>query len=170
MWTERWLPMSADTVEIRGFRARPNGQVAQVTLPTSVALAIRAEADTGGGTISSVIRSRLLEEQPPPRPDTGPDLWPLVIADFEAMFPNVPGLCEAGRERDRIGRRRYGTPLQANNGRSAARDVTDELLDASVYARQAVEEAASDDKEISALYVEALTLTARVFAWKSRKP
>ena len=65
--------------------------------------------------------------QPAPKPNAGTPIWELVIADM--------------RERDRIGRERYGTPLQAHNGRDALQDAYEEILDAAVYLRQAIEEA-----------------------------
>ena len=65
-------------------------------------------------------------EQPPPAPNAGPAIWPLVRQDMQA--------------RDDLGRKRYGTPLQPWNGRDALRDLYEELLDAAVYARQAIYE------------------------------
>jgi len=44
------------------------------------------------------------------------------------------------QERDRIGRERYGTPLQSHNGRDALVDLYQELLDACAYIRQVIEE------------------------------
>ena len=64
--------------------------------------------------------------QPAPKPNAGTPIWELVIADM--------------RERDRIGRKRYGTPLQAHNGRDALQDAYEEILDTAVYLRQAIEE------------------------------
>lgn len=52
--------------------------------------------------------------------------WRLVDADM--------------KERDRVGRERYGTPLQAGNGRDALVDAYQEALDLVVYLRQAIEE------------------------------
>lgn len=46
----------------------------------------------------------------------------------------------AMQERDRIGRERYGTPLQAHNGRDALVDAYQEALDLVVYLRQAIAE------------------------------
>jgi hypothetical protein len=43
-------------------------------------------------------------------------------------------------ERQQEGIRRYGTPLQAHNGRDALRDLDDEIVDAIQYARQAMAE------------------------------
>jgi hypothetical protein len=64
--------------------------------------------------------------QPPPRTNDGPSMHDLVIADVEA--------------RKAFGLKKYGTLLQAHNGRDALRDLYDELLDAIVYVRQLMEE------------------------------
>lgn len=42
--------------------------------------------------------------------------------------------------RERVGIQRYGTPLQAHNGRDALRDAYEEALDLACYLRQAIEE------------------------------
>lgn len=65
-------------------------------------------------------------DQPPPIPNASVPVWDLVMADME--------------ERDRVGRARYGTPLQTHNGRDALVDLYQELLDAVVYIRQVIEE------------------------------
>ena len=39
-----------------------------------------------------------------------------------------------------LGIERYGTPLQANNGRDALQDAYEEALDLAIYLRQAIEE------------------------------
>jgi hypothetical protein len=67
-----------------------------------------------------------IEDQPPPTPNATRAIWDLVIADM--------------RERDAIGRARYGTPLQAGNGRDALVDAYQEALDLVAYLRQAIEE------------------------------
>ena len=64
--------------------------------------------------------------EPPPEPNDGPAIWDLVIADM--------------KERDRIGTEKYGTPLQAHNGRDALVDAYQEALDLVVYLRQAIAE------------------------------
>jgi hypothetical protein len=56
---------------------------------------------------------------------TLPATWELVIADM--------------RERDRIGRRKYGTPLQPCNGRDSLVDAYQEALDLCVYLRNEIE-------------------------------
>ena len=43
-------------------------------------------------------------------------------------------------DRKALGIKRYGTPLGVLNGRNAARDAYEEVLDLSVYFRQLVEE------------------------------
>ena len=67
-----------------------------------------------------------LHDQPPPIPSDRPAVWDLVIADMQ--------------DRDRIGRERYGTPLQPHNGRDALVDAYQEALDLAVYLRQAIAE------------------------------
>jgi len=66
------------------------------------------------------------DAQPGPVTNDSRPVWELVIAD----------MCD----RDHVGRQRYGTPLQANNGRDALLDAYQEALDLVVYLRQAIEE------------------------------
>ena len=68
--------------------------------------------------------------QPPPIPSTG-DIQKLVIDDME--------------KRREFGVRKYGTPLQANNGRDALMDAYQEALDLVVYLRQLIEERHASD-------------------------
>lgn len=67
-----------------------------------------------------------MDSQPPPKPNKLRPIWELVIEDMH--------------ERHRIGVERYGTPLQAFNGRIALRDAYEEVLDLAAYLRQAIEE------------------------------
>ena len=67
--------------------------------------------------------------EPPPVPNDSPAIWDLVVADMQ--------------ERDRDGLRKYGTRLQAGNGRDPLVDAYQEALDLAVYLRQAIEERAS---------------------------
>jgi hypothetical protein len=66
------------------------------------------------------------QHEPAPTPNDSKPIRDLVIEDM--------------RDRDRVGRERYGTPLQANNGRDALVDAYQEALDLVVYLRQAIEE------------------------------
>lgn len=66
-----------------------------------------------------------MNDQPAPTAAAG-DIWLDVIADMEA--------------RRQVGIRRYGTPLQAGNGRDCLRDAYDEALDLVAYLRQAIAE------------------------------
>lgn len=65
-------------------------------------------------------------EQPAPKLNDSAPIWDLVISDM--------------KERDNLGRERYGVPLQANNGRDALRDAYEEALDLVVYLKQAIVE------------------------------
>jgi hypothetical protein len=67
-----------------------------------------------------------IQDQPPPVPNAGRPIWELVIDDMKA--------------RDQTGQQRYGTPLQAFNGRDPLIDAYQEALDLCVYLRQAIEE------------------------------
>lgn len=70
-----------------------------------------------------------MQEQLQPIENTNPHIADLVIEDMKA--------------RKELGIKRYGTPLQAFNGRNALQDAYEEVLDLTVYLRQCIEE--SDD-------------------------
>lgn len=60
--------------------------------------------------------------------------------------PSVQGMVRADLEtREALGRQRYGTVLQPNNGRDALRDAYEEALDLSCYLRQAIAERPRED-------------------------
>lgn len=65
-------------------------------------------------------------EQPLPIPNHLPHIADLVLADMV--------------ERKQLGIQRYGTPLQAHNGRDALLDAYQEALDLALYLRQAIYE------------------------------
>jgi predicted HAD superfamily Cof-like phosphohydrolase len=66
------------------------------------------------------------KDQPAPVPNNNAPVWALVVHDMH--------------ERDAVGRERYGTPLQAYNGRDPLVDSYQEALDQAVYLRQAIVE------------------------------
>lgn len=65
-------------------------------------------------------------DQPLPVPNDLPDIQSKVMDDI--------------RERRMVGISRYGTALQAFNGRDALRDAYEEALDLTCYLRQCIEE------------------------------
>lgn len=73
-----------------------------------------------------------IERQPSP---TGSGID--VTADVCGLPEVSLELAEALRRRSVEGAKKYGTPLRTNNGRNAAVDCYQELLDAIVYAHQA---------------------------------
>ena len=74
---------------------------------------------------SATIAAMEHDQRPPaPQDQTKPAVWDLVIDDM--------------KDRDRIGRARYGTPLQPFNGRDVLLDAYHEALDLAVYLRQAI--------------------------------
>ena len=70
--------------------------------------------------------SHHIYDEPPLVPNTSRPIWELVVEDM--------------KERDKVGRQRYGTPLQAHNGRDALVDAYQEALHLCVYLRQVIEE------------------------------
>ena len=101
-------------------------------------------------------------EQDLPVATGGPHMHDLVGADLRQMA--AAGAVEAAAQlagRKALGIARYGQPLQAFNGRDAARDAREEILDLLVYLRQAIEEGRTDlNKE----YRVALWLGCRLVA------
>lgn len=74
----------------------------------------------------NVEQARAAGEQPMPVPNDRGSIQALVRQDLV--------------ERERVGEQRYGTPLQAFNGRDALRDAYEEALDLACYLRQALAE------------------------------
>jgi hypothetical protein len=65
-------------------------------------------------------------DQPLPTPNERAAIQDLVVGDIT--------------RRKAVGIQRYGTPLQAFNGRDALRDAYEEALDLAIYLRQVIEE------------------------------
>jgi hypothetical protein len=86
-------------------------------------------------------------DQPLPVPNDGPSMHDLVCRDLPGIVGTAAEL-NAVRDlmaaRKQVGIDRYGSLLQAHNGRDCARDLKEELADAAVYARQWLEELADD--------------------------
>jgi hypothetical protein len=95
-------------------------------------------------------------DQPLPlhRPGT-PDIQSLVVLDLRQRYPGqvtdrIVAMVEARRE---LGLARYGSALQAFNGRDGGQDLQEELVDAMVYAAQLFTEAQqSGSTELGARY------------------
>lgn len=66
------------------------------------------------------------DTQPKPEHNSNPPVWELVKEDMTKR--NIFGIAK------------YGTPLQAFNGRDVLQDAYEEALDLCVYLRQAIEE------------------------------
>ena len=64
--------------------------------------------------------------EPPPIANDNPSIHDLVVADIE--------------DRKQFGLEKYGTTLQAGNGRRSLVDAYQEILDLAVYLRQHIEE------------------------------
>lgn len=125
-----------------------------------------------------------IEDQPPPVPRAElRAAWDLVIEDVQAMLAQSPAWNPSNsdprfaehlkrihdlaiadmRERDRVGRERYGTPLTAHNGRDQLVDGYQEALDLAVYLRAAIEEGHSvHTPTMMAIYADHLSNTIRL--------
>jgi len=68
--------------------------------------------------------------EPNPVPNSNPSIHDLVVKDIE--------------DRKRFGLEKYGTLLQAGNGRKGLVDAYAEILDLACYIRQYIEETKSD--------------------------
>lgn len=67
-----------------------------------------------------------MKKQPKPLKNNNPPIVDLVIKDM--------------KDRKKLGLKRYGVALQANNGRDSLQDLYEELLDACIYIKQVLEE------------------------------
>lgn len=84
--------------------------------------------------------------------------WPAPKASVEQPMPvandrpSIQGMVRADLDqREKLGRERYGTSLQAHNGRDALRDAYEEALDLACYLRQMIEERGSDREVLNAV-------------------
>jgi len=89
-------------------------------------------------------------DQPLPVPNDGPSMHDLAADDIRRSHPGgrAPWIGAVMRDlnaRKQLGLDRYGSLLQAHNGRDALRDLYEELLDALVYCKQWLEENDEDD-------------------------
>lgn len=108
----------------------------------------------------------LVVPQPAPVAATSPPVWPMVIADARRYLldgPHLEAFVADMAERDRLGRERYGTPLQADNGRDHLVDAYQEALDLCVYLR------AEAERTPMVLGDRGDYLTALSLAWRLRE-
>lgn len=75
---------------------------------------------------------------PPERANREGDSQPMPAPNGRAAVQDL--VMEDLLKRKAVGIKRYGTPLQAFNGRSALKDAYEEALDLACYLRQAIEE------------------------------
>lgn len=94
--------------------------------------------------------------EPPPIATGSQPIWPLVIADAEAL--GCSRLIPDMRARDAFGQAKYGTPVTADNGRNHLADAYQEALDGVVYLRAAMVNGA----DVGLLYAEAMRVAMRI--------
>lgn len=110
-------------------------------------------------------------KQPKPEPREAPGMHDLAIADITQAWARsdsligspeekaIVGVILELEERRAFGLKKYGTLLQANNGRDSVRDALDEALDLIVYVRQILEEIPEDqhgDLQFQSMYRNAI--------------
>jgi hypothetical protein len=78
--------------------------------------------------------------QPAPVPTGGPAVADLVRQDLRSWFTGTEYVQDALAVREQVGISRYGTTLQAGNGRDWLLDAFEEALDLAQYLRQGLEE------------------------------
>lgn len=104
--------------------------------------------------------------EPAPVRNDNPSIHDLVVADLASSQGRaVTRLSEVLGERREFGLKKYGTLLQADNGRDPLADLIDELCDAVVYARQHLEESQINDDLVwraKITYEKLLDLTLNV--------
>lgn len=111
-------------------------------------------------------------DQQPPVPNDGPSLHDLAIDDIRrcmATSSEKEAAIALMLERKRIGLERYGSLLQAGNGRDARRDLSEELADAAVYALQIIEED-NPPPGVDDVYEDILLLLCRVVGLEGGEP
>jgi hypothetical protein len=108
--------------------------------------------------------------EPAPVKTDSPAVWLLVIDDVKSalVLEESPQRVRARLltdmcARDAEGRRKYGVPLQVENGRNPAVDAYQEALDLTVYARQQWER--HHTRAWWTIYEDALKLAARICWW-----
>lgn len=143
---------------VKGFDGMSDDDVAEMKVALDAARAegrVVIHTDGERGLIARgpvrVAPSPVVDQPPPtPRDDERP-VWPMVVRDVEESdvvgWPaGIRELVVADmRDRDRLGRARYGVPLTARNGRDQLVDLYQELLDAAAYARAAIAEGIGTD-------------------------
>ena len=91
-------------------------------------------------------------DQPPPRATDRRPTWDLVVSYVEQLRRDsihvslgvgedvIPLVLDDMRERDAVGLQRYGVPLTSGDGRDHLIEAYEEMLDASVYLTNALNE------------------------------
>lgn len=112
--------VSLHTGEVFRIRSRVWGTLVAYPGEWAKNLAALREGSFLGETLNAA------KHEPPPVPNESQPIYELVMADIEA--------------RAQEGKKKYGTYIQATNGRNALMDAYQEALDLAMYLRQKLEE------------------------------
>lgn len=114
------------------------------------------------------------KKEPNPIPNKEVETWEEVIKDYtvrEDWYPPEKKetfqeeIIQLMRDRNEFGKKKYGTPIQAHNGRDNLTDAFQEMLDAVVYLKNQLLE--KEDDEMSVIYTMALTLLEVIYLKKN---
>lgn len=100
------------------------------------------------------------EQQPLPTPNASQSIQALVRIDLlDAVVPAAGDVRADLVDREQLGIERYGTFVQAHNGRDALLDAYQELLDLAVYLKQALVEG---NGQLEIMYYAALAMAVHI--------
>ena len=94
--------------------------------------------------------------EPEPVDSDNPVVWKLVIQDYRELVPEnlfQEEIIKLMNERNQFGIEKHGMPLRTFNGRNPLRDSVQEILDAIVYTKQAIEEGYDLDDNLKDVYI-----------------
>ena len=83
--------------------------------------------------------NNFVSEQAAPKKKYGKSVWEEITTDMEESHTVIGGIIQDMKDRDDVGKAKYGMPLERGNGRDHLVDAYQESLDLLVYLRAANE-------------------------------
>lgn len=160
--TSKTAPLDAETILL----------LRSTAIPTTEAPALMNKKNTNTGSTLNFLNSELMLRGYPPRASADASrskcddkslinkedlVYPVVRRLLIDRYDAPQDLLDLFEERRVKGLLEYGRPLCVNNGRSALRDLVEELVDAINYAQQALMEKKSLNDDVIKLLLTVLT-------------
>lgn len=155
--TDAMASLAAIFGQGRAYAGPDSVPLADPSAAASGPISAAAAAAIAGRRPLPVADDLALVDQPPPSKGYG-DMWRSLIDRLTARGQIDEETAALMEERRHLGIERYGTPLQAGNGRLAVVDLLQELLDALVYTEQVAEERPELVREIRGEWQTSLIL------------